>query len=319
MSSLDKDEDRRPLGVVQSFIVTQKTSKKELCKLCSLRRQLWHVFTILPSHRGRFTMSPSTSNQKGIFCSSSFLMSIFCEKSGYFTLPGGVCTCAYACVCVCVCEWEHMSDEVFGNRRAGLIITDISLDAFRPGSSWERSVMPPDPKVKEKRWEREKVRRNDEERQRRRMKKAHKMKKKGGKVWDDICLASFHLACSLTNHSPSPLVFHKVGGKMTSLIWQRQTSKPHNPPTSRHPCLTLLHFSEALCVCVRVCVIFWGVYFFHRPLVSHRETLRWTQCLCQVSTHWEILRRLTLSSWLALVVCVSVCVLERESECVSIG
>lgn len=208
---------------------------------------------------------------------------------------------------VCVCVWVHMSDEVFGNRRAGLIITDISLDAFRPGSSWERSVMPPDPKVKEKRWEREKVRRNDEERQRHRMKKAHKMKKKGGKVWDDICLASFHLACSLTNHSPPPLVFHKVGGKMTSLIWQRQTSKPHNPPpTPLSDTSSLLRGTVYVRACV--CVIFWGVYFFHKPLVSHRETLRWTQCLCQVSTHWEILRRLTLSSWLALVVCVCLCV-----------
>lgn len=42
--------------------------------------------------------------------------------------------------------------------RAGLIITYISLDAFRPGSSWEQSVMPPDPKVKEKRLERERER-----------------------------------------------------------------------------------------------------------------------------------------------------------------
>lgn len=75
------------------------------------------------------------------FCSSAFLMSIFCEKSGCFTLPGGVCMCAYV----------YVSDEVFGNRRAGLIITDISLDAFRPRSSWERSVMPPDPDVKQKR------------------------------------------------------------------------------------------------------------------------------------------------------------------------
>lgn len=75
-----------------------------------------------------------------------------------------------------------MSDEVFGNRRAGLIITDISLDAFRPRSSWERSVMPPDPKVKEKKMRQRKVTGgNDEERQRTR--KAHKKKtKKGGKV-----------------------------------------------------------------------------------------------------------------------------------------
>lgn len=83
---------------------------------------------------------PSTSNQKGIFCSSSFLMSIFCEK----WLLHSARWCVYVCMCV------RMSDEVFGNRRAGLIITDI-LDAFRPHSSWERSVMPPDPKVKEKR------------------------------------------------------------------------------------------------------------------------------------------------------------------------
>lgn len=89
----------------------------------------------------------------------------------------------FACICVCA----RMSDEVFGNLRAGLIITDISLDAFRPRSSWERSVMPPDPKVKDRKDERERetereVRRNDAERQRQRTKKAHKMKKKGGKV-----------------------------------------------------------------------------------------------------------------------------------------
>lgn len=148
MSSLDKDEDRRPLGVVQSFIVTQKTSKKELCKLCSLRRQLWHVFTILPSHRGRFTMSPSTSNQKGIFCSSSFLMSIFCEKSGYFILPGGVCTCAYACVCMCVSahEWWGIwqSESRFNNNWyiPGCFQTWFQLgavcDASRPQSEREK-------------------------------------------------------------------------------------------------------------------------------------------------------------------------------------
>lgn len=75
------------------------------------------MFTIFPSHGERFMMIPSTSNLKGIFC--SFLMPIFCEKSGCFTLPGSVCMCA----CVRVCA--HMTDEVFGNWRAGLIITDI--------------------------------------------------------------------------------------------------------------------------------------------------------------------------------------------------
>lgn len=133
------------------------------------------MFTILPSHGGRFTTIPSTSNQKGIFCSSSFLMSMFCEKNVCFALPGGVCVFARECLSV------HMSDEVFGNRRAGLIITDISLDAFRPRSSWERSVMPPDPKSeREKMRERKVTGGNDEERQRTR--KAHKKKKKGGKV-----------------------------------------------------------------------------------------------------------------------------------------
>lgn len=71
----------------------------------------------------------STSNQKGII-RSFFLMSIFCQRSGCFTQPGGVSVCACACVSV------YMSDEIFGNRREGLIITDISLDAFRPRSSW---------------------------------------------------------------------------------------------------------------------------------------------------------------------------------------
>lgn len=55
----------------------------------------------------------------------------------------------HACACVCVCACA--SGVVFGNLRAGLIITDISLDVFKPRSSWERSVMPPDPKVREKR------------------------------------------------------------------------------------------------------------------------------------------------------------------------
>lgn len=46
--------------------------------------------------------------------------------------------CQVVCVCVHICACVHMSDEVFGNQRVGLIITDISLDAFRPISSWEQ-------------------------------------------------------------------------------------------------------------------------------------------------------------------------------------
>lgn len=83
-----------------------------------------------------------------------------------------------------MCVYAHMSDEVFGNRRAGLIITDISLDAFRPHSSWERSVMPPDPNERERGREGERegeVSRDDEEVRRQRMRKSE-MKKKGGKV-----------------------------------------------------------------------------------------------------------------------------------------
>lgn len=198
------DEDWGPLGVVESLLHGWRLRKKKKKKkaLCERSRSQGHVFTILPSQRGRFMTISSVSNQKGIFCSSSFLMSIFCEKSGCFPLPGGVCMCAY------------MSDEVFGNLRAGLIITDISLDAFRPRSSWERSVMPPDPGEKrgeggggrKKRWEREVIR-EMMKRQRTEDEESTKWwKKKGGKVRADICLASLHLACSLTIHSPSSFI-----------------------------------------------------------------------------------------------------------------
>ncbi len=199
-------------------------------------------------------------------------MSIFCEKRGCFTLPGGVCMRACVCVCVCVHEWWGIwqSESRFNNNWyiPGCFQTSFQLgavcDASRPQSE------------REKRWERErerererKVRRNDEERQR--MKKAHKMKKRGGKVWADICLASFHLACSLTNHSPPPSSFIKKEEK-----WHRSSDKgkhPNHTNPPRHPCLTLLHFSEALpmCVCVRVCVIFWGCIFSQASGLTQRD------------------------------------------------
>lgn len=145
------------------------------------------------------------------------------------------------------------------------------------------------------------------ERQRRRMKKAHEMKKKGGKVWADICLASFHLACSLTNHSPPSLVFHKVGGKMTSLIWQRQTSKPHkSPPTPLSDTSSLLWGAVYVCACVLYsegCIFFTGLW-------SHTER-RWDEPSASArflltERYWGVSH--SLAGWLWLCVRLHLCV-----------
>lgn len=41
------------------------------------------------------------------------------------------------------------------------------------------------------------------------------------------------------------------------------------------PVWCIFHF----CVCVCVCIGLWVECFLHQPLVSHRELLRWAQCL----------------------------------------
>lgn len=84
-------------------------------------------------------------------------MSIFCEKNGCFTLPGGVCIRVHVC--------ERMSDEVFGNRRAGLIITDIPeclQTPFQLGAVCDASR----PQSEREKMRRRGVRSNDEEGQR---------------------------------------------------------------------------------------------------------------------------------------------------------
>lgn len=81
---------------------------------------------------------------RGVFFCVCFLFKCLSSEKR-FSLPGGVCMCAEERMCA------YMSDEVFGNLRAGLIITDTSLNDFRPGSSWEQSVMPPDVKEKKMR------------------------------------------------------------------------------------------------------------------------------------------------------------------------
>lgn len=164
--------------------------------------------------------NPSTSNQKGIFC-SSFLMSIFCQKCGCFTLPGGVCMCAYEC------EYAHewwgiwQPESRFNNNWyiPGWFQTQFQLeaacDASRPQSERE--------KMREVRKNYKKKRTENEE-------GTEEEKGRGGVRWH---LPGILSPCMLFDHLLSPsLFFHKIGGKMTSLIWPRQTSKPHkSPPT----------------------------------------------------------------------------------------
>ena len=142
------------------------------------------------------------------------------------------------------------------------------------------------------------------------------MEKKGGKVRADICLASFHLACSLTNHSPLPSSFIKWEGKMTSLIWQRQTSKPHkplHPPTPLSATFSLLQ--DAVCACA--CYI---LYFFSQASgLTQRDVEMNPEPLPGFYSLRDIEASHTL--WLAGsgVVCVSVYVCLCLCVCVSTG
>lgn len=73
-----------------------------------------------------------------------------------------------------------------------------------------------------------------------------------------------------------------------------------------YPRLTLLHFLKC---CVHV-LHSKGVFDSLMGLWSHTETLRWTECLCQGSAHGQMLRRITLSSYVALAAVL--CAEERK-------
>lgn len=197
---------------------------------------------------------PSTSNQKGIFLFFSFNVYLLWEKQLLHSARWGVSR-ARAHVCA------HMTDEVFGNWRAGLIITNIFPACFE--SPFQLGVVCDASRCQSERgkmkrregweeWWRETGMPNEDKHTRRR-------KREEGVSW--------HLPGISSPRMLFCLILHEVGGKMTSLIRQRQTSKPHNP---KHPCLTLLHFCVFVCVLYSEwCVLFTGPW-------SHTEK-RWDE------------------------------------------
>lgn len=220
-------------------------------------------------------------------------MSIFCEKSGCFTLPGGVCMCEYTCVFVCAHAQEWWG---IWQSRAGLIITYISLDAFRPGSSWEQSVMPPDPKVKEKRLEREKVR---------------KMMKRDrdGELRKHTSWRKREERCELTSawHPFTLYALWPITLPFPRLSWSRRKNDiahltKANVQTTQ---ITLVwHFLTSL----RRCMLYSKGCIFFTGLWSHTER-RWDEP--NASARFLLTERFlgvshSLAGWLALVVCVCV-------------